>query len=231
MTIKLFCDLNRDWETTARGRSAHRALMRWKESEPALRFAHSFDELVEVAHCRRQDESDAVLTALLRLGAGDDVALRVVLHAVMPGLISHARRFIRAGCTPDEVAAALVAAAWERIRWYPLERRPRSIGANIVLDAQQLARASLFRTLDMETPAAIMPAPTAGWPDPTGRLLSFLERAVRSGIVSAADARLIVATRVQGVPLRELAATEGIQTNSLRRRRLRIEAALSMAAA
>lgn len=233
MSIKLFCELNREWELTSSGRAARRALDRWQVEEPALREATNLSDLVRLSHSRRPDRSDAVLGALLRLGRSDDLANRVVFHAVMPGLISHARRFIRGGCPAEDAASALVAACWERISRYPLDRRPRSIGANIVLDSQQIAAAALFRHAGREVPIPSPPETgTRGWDwDPTMQLLRVLEHAVRSGVVSPAEARLVAITRIQGVPIRDLAAHEGIKAHSLRRRRLRVEAALSAALA
>jgi hypothetical protein len=230
MSIRLFCDLNRDWQLISRHRTTRPALARWKDLEPDLGPAASLDGLIELAHSRQPATSDAVLGGLLRLGADDDLALRVVLHAVMPGLIHHARRFIAGGAPPDEAAEALVAAAWQRIRTYPLDRRPRSIGANIVLDAQQQSGVALFRHAGIEVPDPQAAAGSPCRPDSTARLLAIVGHAVRSGVVTAADARLVIATRVHGVPIQDLAHQEGIQPHSLRRRRLRIEASLAAAA-
>ena len=75
----------------------------------------------------------------------DQLAWRVVLHVVMPGLICTARRFSSTTHGEDEVAATVVTAAWERIAEYPLDRRPRNIGGNIALDTRQIASRRLFR--------------------------------------------------------------------------------------
>ena len=66
--------------------------------------------------------------------------------------------------------------------------------------------------------------------DPAVALVRLLDRAVRRNLVSPEDARLVALTRIQDVPVAELAAERGVLPHSLRRRRLRVEAALRAAA-
>jgi DNA-directed RNA polymerase specialized sigma24 family protein len=58
-----------------------------------------------------------------------------------------------------------------------------------------------------------------------GELL--LEEAVATGVLSPADAELVAASRIQEVPLRELAAGWGVGYEALRKRRQRAEARLA----
>ena len=62
-------------------------------------------------------------------------------------------------------------------------------------------------------------------PPAHGELL--LAQAVRAGVLSRADAELIAATRVEEIPLRQLAGRGGIGYEALRKRRYRAEAALA----
>jgi DNA-directed RNA polymerase specialized sigma24 family protein len=89
-------------------------------------------------------DSDAVLGALLRLGAdGDRLAWRVVLQAMLGKVV-----LLSAGA--DERLSEAVSELWVAIAEYPLDRRPRSIAANLSW--------TLRRRLAKPVPAAL-PAP------------------------------------------------------------------------
>lgn len=233
MSIELFRDLNRDWSITARSRRSRRAVARWKAQEPVLGSVADLDAIIGRIGSSNRPDQDAIFAALLRLGHDDPLAWRAVLHALMPGLVCVARRFLPGRRQADEVAATVAACAWDRIACYPLDRRPRSIAANIVLDTRQLASARLFRHIDKEVPTAELTEYRATSPvsDPSMALVRLLDHAVKRQVVSADDARLVALTRITDVPVEELATEQGVLPHSLRRRRLRIEAALSAAVA
>jgi len=80
------------------------------------------------------------------------------------------------------------------------------------------------RRRDLEESAALpLPARTSGHPD------FVLAAAVRHGIITAADAHLIGASRLEGIPLSRLAAETGARHDSLCRRRARAEKRLTRA--
>ncbi len=229
MTINLFRDLNQEWSLTANSRRAAESLERWKSVEPVLTEFSDLAAIVERAHDPDRSRRDDVMAALVRLGRQDPLAWRVVLHVVMPGMVCTARRFSSGAHSQDEIAATVVTAAWERIAEYPLDRRPRNIGGNIALDTRQISSRRLFRNSGVEIPTeelAHYRAAPAGGADPAVTLVRLLDRAVERNLVSPADARLVALTRIQDVPVAELAAERGVLPHSLRRRRLRVEAAL-----
>ena len=229
MTINLFRDLNQEWSLTANSRRAAESLERWKAIESVLTEFSDLSAILDRAHDPDRSQRDDVMAALVRLGRQDPLAWRVVLHAVMPGMICTARRFSAGAHSQDEVAATVVTAAWERIAEYPLDRRPRNIGGNIALDTRQIASRRLFRNSGVEIPTeelAHYRAAPAGGTDPAVALVRLLDRAVKRNLVSPADAQLVALTRIQDVPVAELAAERGVLPHSLRRRRLRVEAAL-----
>ncbi|HSN12080.1 MAG TPA: hypothetical protein VLS51_08235, partial [Propionibacteriaceae bacterium] len=78
--------------------------------------------------------------------AGDELAGRCVVQAALGRLVAMTRRDARLDL--DE----LVGAVWLRIRSYPLERRPRAVLANLVLDARK-------DTLAERRPLPVTPAP------------------------------------------------------------------------
>lgn len=122
--------LDADWAArTASDAPVPRA---WPLACPALAGT---DRLADVL-VRGRRQPDAVLLALLRLHAtGDPLAGRVVVQAMLPKMVRMACRDAEAGL-PDYLAAL-----WERICAYPLERRPRRIAANLALDTLKLVKA------------------------------------------------------------------------------------------
>jgi len=111
--------LNAEWLALVPG-SADR-LTEWSRAEPDLAGAADVADLLELIRRR----PDAVLGTLLRLGAaGDALAHRVVLQAMLGMLV----RFCagRPALLPEAVSEL-----WLAIVEYPLERRPRSIAANL----------------------------------------------------------------------------------------------------
>jgi hypothetical protein len=85
------------------------------------------------------DESDTYLLELVRLAATDRLAAQIVLHRVLPPVISIAQRRGKRHAGGIEGAIGdLVTQAWFVISCYPVERRPRKVAANIVRDIEYL---------------------------------------------------------------------------------------------
>jgi hypothetical protein len=78
------------------------------------------------------------------------------------------------------------------------------------------------RRRDLDESAAL-PARPSGHPD------FVLAAAVRRGVITAADAQLIGASRLEGIPLSRMAAEAGIRHDSLCRRRAKAEKRLTRA--
>lgn len=86
------------------------------------------------------DDPDATLGELLRRhAAGDPLAGRVVLQALLGKLIRLAAQDARHG------VGDYVAECWLRLADYPLARRPRRIAANLALDTRLRVRAGDHR--------------------------------------------------------------------------------------
>lgn len=135
--IGVLRQLDREWkEIGGDGRSA---LRRWATRDPLLGQFTNVGALVDKVNERgRTEESDALLLALLRQAPLDDLAARTVLQAMMPAVKNLTAKFSTCGAwCADETAAVVVAAMWERIRSYPVDRRPRKVAANLTLDTRQ----------------------------------------------------------------------------------------------
>ncbi|HUB73488.1 MAG TPA: hypothetical protein VL979_05585 [Solirubrobacteraceae bacterium] len=195
-----------------------------KDAEPALsRFA---DAAALVRFMRRpagSAEKDAVLCALLGWAKREPAGARLVLETIRPGLLNMAGRLLSDTRDADELWAIIVAALWEGIRAYPLPRRRRRVAANLLLDAMHrtlvaLGRESEWRSMwvgfDRKTPA-----PEAVEGDVDG----LLDGAVRACAISADEAEVICASRIDGVPLADLARSAGVSYNTMKLRRQRAE--------
>lgn len=84
--------------------------------------------------------ADAVLGRLLVVARTDELAARVVLQRLLPGLCAAARRWTgaRPGGT-DDAFDEIVSAAWVVIRVFPVERRPGQLAPKLLRDAEHQA--------------------------------------------------------------------------------------------
>lgn len=232
MTMTLFSELDAEWPELGASRTAVAALQIWARTDPAL---EGFEDLRDVVHFVQRSglrlRGGAVLACLAARAPSDPLAARALLQVVLYGLIRIAADFRSAAHSDEEAASVVVAVAYERIRTYPIERRPRSIAANILLDTRQGVSRSLCRRRVPEVLTADVGrhAAEAAGASAADELLGLIDEAVRTRKLRVDDARLIVSTRVAGVPTAELAALRGCAPQSLRRRRQRAEAVLAAA--
>lgn len=234
MAMTLFTELERDWRRLAHCNRSSRVLNEWKPQHPALQPFRNLGELITFVELRGQPAAnDQVHLALVELGATDQLAARTMLRAVEPGLVALAMRLRPAFGDSDEAASTVVAAAYEKIRTYPLSRRPARVAANVLLDTRQAVSRALFRnrvhTVDRPTwsdEGSVRPADE----DPAVELRLLLGRAVRAGAVSERDLELVLLTRVVGVSMREVADTDGDPIAVLHQRRRRAEQAVESCA-
>jgi hypothetical protein len=186
------------------------------------------------------DAADVVLLGLVeRARQGDRLAARVVLQRVLPPLLSQALK--RTSLQPreaDPLLADYLGAAWWLICEYPVERRPRSVAANVVLDA--IATVSGYRpSRPYRYEVAMMPealtrdgsaaltARVDGRPsgyEPPAEVLAerVLESARRAG-VREETLELLVELHVRGRPRWHVARDVGRSTRSIANWRLAAE--------
>jgi hypothetical protein len=191
-------------------------------------------EVEQFVRASEPAEADRVLVALAALAVeGDDLAARVLLQLLLPGARRLARTWWALG-DADEREAAAVAATYDRIKHYPLARRPRRIAANILMDAASDLRRAARATQGPATTADLTDL-LHGWahappsPHPDLELVDALTDAVGRGLVSPGDAELIAVSRIGGTSLREIARRRGAKLRTLQWRRKRAEALLAAA--
>jgi hypothetical protein len=76
------------------------------------------------------DETEAVLRRIVIRAADDELAARIVLQRVLPGLLALVRR--RQSRLGDDMLEHLVAAAWIAIRTFAPSRRPACLAAALI---------------------------------------------------------------------------------------------------
>ena len=221
--------LEREWDSLA-SRTLSGRLRLWSEREPALADFPTAQELLCSLRRLRgdHDAENAILAALLRQARTDPLAARVVLHAVLPGLKRLAGRLLHEVGERDELWSLLLAHLWERIRSYPLEKRPRRIAANLLLDTAHATLAELRRERRLRAQLPdLAPADTAP-AEAMEQEEVVLARAVRAGALSRGEAMLILRTRIEGVPLASIATAVNVPYEALRKRRRRAELRLCL---
>jgi DNA-directed RNA polymerase specialized sigma24 family protein len=217
--------LEAEWPTLASGPLLAR-LRTWSKQEPALAsFATPQQLLRQLRSLRgRHRAEDKILAALLRQAQTDPLAARVVLQALLPGLKGLARRILLEASERDELWSALLAHCWERIRSYPLERRPTRIAANTLLDTLKKTTHELRRNRrDRDQYTHEPPTEQAALKPADSDVERLVHRAIAAAAISEEEAELILRTRIDGADLHALADEAGLAYHTVKVRRLRAE--------
>lgn len=234
--------LNDDWQRLAASARAVTHARRWPELTGAT--GRSLGHVLAACGGDRTvpaSVADENLARLVAVAAHDELAARVVLQRLVPGLVSAARRHRHLGMQTafDE----LVGAAWVLVRTYRLDRRPRRIASNLCRDAAYEAfvrsrrlrsaaeelRGGLREELPSLTPGyrpngrRLTPAVTVGvmrsaLPGPDDEVHRLLVDAGRAG-VSPARLELLVELHVLGHHPRVLAERMRVSERTVRDRR------------
>src|SRR5260370_23403479 len=132
MALQLFDALDREWAVLVVSPGIRSTLRRWSD-DPVLAKYPDLGALIRALRrgARDPEHTNEILAALIRRAVVDDLAARTLLQALIPGLFNVTRRL--AGAVIDEeLEAQVLTEAFDRIRKYPLERRPRAIDANVL---------------------------------------------------------------------------------------------------
>ncbi|MFF2378348.1 hypothetical protein ACFVUW_28560 [Streptomyces xiamenensis] len=148
--------MNRDWDVLCRDLRASDHVAAWAEQHPVLAGAKGPQDVVATISryhsAGDQDRHDLVMHLLIaRVGGGGfdgELAWRIAVRILLPKAVLMTRTQRRTGLSWDDVCSIVLSAAFEVVRTYPLERRPRRIFNNIALDTLQLARRTLAAYVD-----------------------------------------------------------------------------------
>jgi len=221
----LLVRLQREWDRLARSPRAISTARSWPI---VIERFDSLDDLLRHAGYgtvqRDHHGDDEVLAALLRLARDQELAARIVLQRLLPGITSISRRRSRHAQhqgTQLESVDELLASAWTVIRTFPVERRCTYLAANLLRDIEYHAfrRDARRKATFLPTPAEVFETTPAAPNSPTAaeELRDLLDDAVRAGF-DRADLALI--TRLAcGTTTTEMAAEMHVTDRTIRNHR------------
>jgi DNA-directed RNA polymerase specialized sigma24 family protein len=213
--------LDEEWRGLAATESSRKALHRWAGDYPALAGLPDLDGVLD--RRRNADQAAGVLAALAALAPDENLAARVLLQALLPGIVCMAAT---AGSDDPAAIEEMLSLAWERIRTYPTTRNG-SVAGNVLLDVRKRYR----RHRDIEAPKhndvdEHVVLPGAHSPEDivmAREELAELAEAQKAGVVRPADLQLIVRTRLGGEELQDVAEEMSVNVHCLTQRRWRAE--------
>lgn len=219
-----------EWERLARQRQNVARANAW--GLPGEPVEH-LDEILRRAGfgVASNDEGlDRYLALLVGVARTDDLAARIVLQRIMPGLVAIAVR--RAPIVAHGLPGAfdlITASAWMIIRQFPIERRSRRLAANLLMDIEYAAfvrdtRLKSSRSEEQVSPERLLGIEFGQDPhaDPAaeGGTLELLLHGLSAKGLSATDLQMLRAVS-QDVNSVEAAEVLGISARSVRNRRER----------
>ncbi|MGH9272387.1 MAG: hypothetical protein ACRDZ2_14055 [Ilumatobacteraceae bacterium] len=218
--------LDDEWRIIRRRPALVERARRWQVTDD--RF-DDLDGLLGLAghHVDASPAADHVLGRLVGIARHDELAARVVLQRMMPGLLAVVRRRHRADDV-DSSFEQLIGAAWLVIQAYQPDARPSRIAANLVRDASYRAFIAPSRlrsatevvtdphTLD-ETPAVVVVS--------SCEELATLLREARAMGLEATDVDFVKSFLRSGSS-KALAAEREVTTRTIRNHRARTAARL-----
>ncbi len=229
-----------EWDRIARERRGSAALSRWAVTSPNLATHRNLKQVLAAMRYLDREASNEYWAELLILArAGDQLARRVMLQAVVPALEAETTRWHRVftnylvSPTRDEVEQLVYAAAIqalsqlecrERVTWPVLDvlRAVRRLVGVSVRCEERWAQSTV--SIDQVESVDIAAAPVDA--DPSDGLREVLLELVDAGRVSAENASLVWRTRSGSRTFDDLAHEYGTSPDTLRRRRHRTEQAL-----
>jgi hypothetical protein len=213
--------LDAEWRDLADSTQSTDSLAEWQRQDPALGDGGGLDDLL--ARRRDPEAAPAILAGLARLAPTEPLAARVLLQALVPGLV---RLAATAGYDDPAALDELVSLAWERIRTYPATRHG-SVAANVLLDTRKRYRQHRAieapRNISTDDIVSSPSSPSAESVAMSRSVMSDLASARRDGFVDEDALDLIMRTRVVGESLDDLAADQGCTVTCLAQRRWRAE--------
>jgi hypothetical protein len=213
--------LQREWNVLSRRRSAVDRASAWQLTPRVL---SSLDELLVLTGLGTrpaQPASDETLRRLVALARHDDLAARVVLQRMLPGLSNCAKRNAHGFDTQLDALDELLTEAWTVIRSFPIESRDRYVIKNLLRDCEYRAFLKARRRMlvqEVTDPADLDRAADVDAADePIGIIVELLGRA-RSAGMSEADVAVVV-TLLNTATVKQAAAVLRVTDRTVRNRR------------
>ena len=223
----LLTELDREWSRIRRRPHALRQVRSWSTDPVLAPVVADITDLDDLVHTTQPGviggggDGDEILRRLIILAAEEQLAGRIVLQRILPGLISRSRRWdghTQAG----NVCDIAVGAAWLAIRTYDVGARSLHVAPSLIADALWIGfRRGSRRKAEQEIPVPgsvlmALPAPPHE-AAPIAALAGTLRAARRAG-VPAADLDLMRRIVVAGSPT-EAARNCKVTVRTIRNRR------------
>ena len=218
----LLSRLQREWNLIRSRRSVLTKATAWQLTPRAL---GSLDELLVLTGLgvdSADGSSDEAMRRLVELARHDDLAARVVLQRMLPGLSACAKRYSVSFDSQLDAFDELLSEAWGVIRSFPIEQRDRYVIKNLLRDCEYRAflksrRRKLVHQLT--DPADLDVTISASEPaiEPLATIIELLGRARLAGM-SEADVTLVT-TLLNTSTVKQAAAVLNVTDRTIRNRR------------
>ena len=218
----LLSRLQREWNLLSLRRSAVERASAWKLGPRSL---DSLDELLVLTGLGTgpvHPDSDDNLRRLVVLARHDDLAARVVLQRMLPGLSACAKRHSNGFDTQLDALDELLTEAWTVIRSFAIERRDRYVIKNLLRDCEYRAFLRAKRKMlvhELTDPARLDRAveQDSSIDEPLDVVVELLGRAKAAGM-SEADIRMVV-TLMNTSTVKQAAIALCVTDRTIRNRR------------
>ncbi len=218
----LLTRLQREWNLLSGRRSAVARATAWKLTPRMLSSLDDLLVLTGLGPVEMDAESDEAMRRLVVLARHDELAARVVLQRMLPGLSTCARRNSSGFDSQLDALDELLSEAWSVIRSFPIEQRDRYVIKNLLRDCEHQAFIKARRRLlvhDLTDPAkldrAVEPDDLAV--EPMVTIVELLGRARAAGM-SEADVAIVV-TLLNTSNVKQAAAALRVTDRTVRNRR------------
>jgi DNA-directed RNA polymerase specialized sigma24 family protein len=220
--------LDREWSQLRSRPALLRQAAGWAIVEGPL---HDLDQILaavgyQVAWTAR---NEAAMRQLVLCAGHDQLAARIAIQRILPGLLAVVRR---RGAADDEGLDELIGAAWIGVRTFNPARRSRCIAAALIADADYRAfRSRWRRRCAGERPTGLTPDVPYDEPvdTPAHVLADLLARAEAAGIPD--DDLELVRRATDDVSTEQLARELNVTARTVRNRRARVTDRLRQLAA
>jgi len=208
-----------EWTRLCHRPAAIRAATAWQIADRPLA---DLDDLLSLIgfESAQTPQTEQRLRRLVLLAADDDLAARIVIQRILPGLLAVVRR--RRRYVGDDAFDELLSAAWVVVRTFNPERRPACLAASLIADADYRA----FRAQGRRKVAPTDPIDEAELladrtqPHPVDELSELFAEALAAGIPQS---DIVLLRQLLGTPTaNQVAERLDVTPRTIRNRRDRI---------
>jgi hypothetical protein len=232
-TSGLISALAAEWPITIATTHARAQVRAWAGTEDALADHHHAGDILDAIDSGNNDEKDTILLALLRLAqAGDALAARTVLQAMLPKLRRLAGYVDLDHGTLGDRGAVVTEAFLTVLHTYPVARRTRAVAGNLALDTLHTITdyrrndpvvtqpTTPHRMEDLLDNERVLDKRTAATLNTEQELWNVLTWALEKSIINRTDLDLLVAVFLPPEPGTQAAVAErmGLSPAAVRQR-------------